>query len=231
MKSNLTISIERLLKFYNPVHFDDIKVNMFRPRFVLPEFPVECGTISGGIVDMVFITEYFKTIETYKSCKLQGWSEAYPEDCPMRLVGDITNVKRCTAESCKWHYDRTEGEPKVLFVCCEIKTSKADFMSKNGHNFVGNLNYYVMPIDLYNTCKQDIPDDIGVIALTSNNSGLRRVKNGIFKEVSTEQEKWFLLTALKVQLREYKKEETRKLQIKQRAKDKTIAHFKEEEWK
>lgn len=45
----------------------------------------------------------------------------------------------------------------------EIKVTKSDFHSKHGHNFVGNLNYYVMPHKLYNQVKDEISDDIGVM--------------------------------------------------------------------
>lgn len=45
----------------------------------------------------------------------------------------------------------------------EIKVTKSDFHSKHGHNFVGNLNYYVMPLKLYKEVKNEIPDDIGVM--------------------------------------------------------------------
>lgn len=47
--------------------------------------------------------------------------------------------------------------------CYEIKVSKADFYSKSKVTFVGNLNYYVMPIELYREVKQDIPAGIGVL--------------------------------------------------------------------
>ena len=45
----------------------------------------------------------------------------------------------------------------------EIKVTKSDFHSKHGHNFVGNLNYYVMPHKLYKEVKDEISDDIGVM--------------------------------------------------------------------
>ena len=45
----------------------------------------------------------------------------------------------------------------------EIKVTKSDFHSKHGHNFVGNLNYYVMPHKLYKEVQNEIPNDIGVM--------------------------------------------------------------------
>lgn len=46
--------------------------------------------------------------------------------------------------------------------CYEIKVTKSDFHSENGHNFVGTFNYYVMPHALYETLKDEIPAEIGV---------------------------------------------------------------------
>jgi hypothetical protein len=37
------------------------------------------------------------------------------------------------------------GIEKGDFYCYEIKSSVEDFNSKNGHNFLGDYNYYVMP--------------------------------------------------------------------------------------
>lgn len=51
---------------------------------------------------------------------------------------------------------------KEIFRCFEIKISKADFKSEHGHNFVGHFNYYVIPKDLYENIKDEIPKHIGV---------------------------------------------------------------------
>lgn len=37
------------------------------------------------------------------------------------------------------------GIEKGDFYCYEVKSSVEDFHSKNGHNFIGDYNYYVMP--------------------------------------------------------------------------------------
>jgi len=46
--------------------------------------------------------------------------------------------------------------------CYEIKITKQDFYSKNAHTFVGNYNYYIMPMEVYNEVKYDIADFVGV---------------------------------------------------------------------
>ena len=42
----------------------------------------------------------------------------------------------------------TSGIEKGDFYCYEIKSCMDDFKSKNGHNFLGDYNYYVMPLEL-----------------------------------------------------------------------------------
>lgn len=51
------------------------------------------------------------------------------------------------------------GIEKGDFYCYEVKSSVEDFHSKNGHNFIGDFNYYVMPEDVYEKVKDEIADD------------------------------------------------------------------------
>lgn len=46
--------------------------------------------------------------------------------------------------------------------CYEIKISKSDFHSKAIKSFVGDYNYYLMPDELYEQIKNEIPKEIGV---------------------------------------------------------------------
>ena len=54
------------------------------------------------------------------------------------------------------------GIEKGDFYCYEVKSSVEDFYSKNGHNFIGDFNYYVMPEDVYEKVKNEIPYHVGV---------------------------------------------------------------------
>lgn len=69
-------------------------------------------------------------------------------------------------------YNQTKDE----FVCFEIKISVADFHSKAKKTFVGNRNYYAMPIDIYEKVKNEIPKDIGCYVLEpiKNSLGIYR---------------------------------------------------------
>lgn len=55
------------------------------------------------------------------------------------------------------------GIEKGDFYCFEIKSSVEDFNSKNGHNFIGDYNYYVMPESVYIQVKDKIPYRVGVL--------------------------------------------------------------------
>ena len=54
------------------------------------------------------------------------------------------------------------GIEKGDFYCYEVKSSIEDFHSGHGLNFVGDYNYLVMPEDVYETVKKEIPHYVGV---------------------------------------------------------------------
>lgn len=54
------------------------------------------------------------------------------------------------------------GIEKGDFYCYEIKSSVADFNAKNGHNFIGDYNYYVMPKEVADSVQGKIPWDVGI---------------------------------------------------------------------
>lgn len=64
------------------------------------------------------------------------------------------------------------GIEKGDFYCYEIKSSVEDFHSPNGHNFLGDFNYYVMPEDVYLVVEKEIPWIIGVYCPTPENTCL-----------------------------------------------------------
>lgn len=53
-------------------------------------------------------------------------------------------------------------DTKGTWRCYEIKVSKSDFCSKAHNTFIGHYNYYVMPLELYEQVKDEIPKHIGV---------------------------------------------------------------------
>lgn len=60
------------------------------------------------------------------------------------------------------------GIEKGDFYCYEVKSSVEDFNSKNGHNFIGDFNYYIMCKEVFGTVKEKIPYDVGVYCPEGN---------------------------------------------------------------
>lgn len=52
---------------------------------------------------------------------------------------------------------------KGIFICYEIKSCSADFNSGYGKNFIGEKNYFVMPMELYRKVIQELPHNVGVL--------------------------------------------------------------------
>lgn len=78
-----------------------------------------------------------------------------------------------TGNACRVDYMRfkpvnnsVSGIEKGDFYCYEVKSSVEDFHSKNGHNFIGDYNYYVMPEEVYEQVKKEIPGYVGVYCPT-----------------------------------------------------------------
>ena len=57
---------------------------------------------------------------------------------------------------------------KGIFIVYEVKSCKADFKSGFGTNFIGEKNYFVMPMETYKEVINDIPHNVGVLALFQN---------------------------------------------------------------
>ncbi len=62
----------------------------------------------------------------------------------------------------------TEGIENGDFYCYEVKSSVEDFHSPNGHNFIGDFNYYVMPQEVMEKVRDEIPPHVGVYIPSSD---------------------------------------------------------------
>lgn len=75
------------------------------------------------------------------------------------------------------------GIEKGDFYCYEIKSSVEDFASPNGHNYLGDYNYYVMPEDVYAAVKDKLPFFVGVLIPDGTIlGGLKSVRNARRKD-------------------------------------------------
>lgn len=86
----------------------------------------------------------------------------------------------------KERVDYLTYDTKGVFRCYEIKATKADFYSKAALSFVGHYNYFVMPEELYEDVKEDIPKHIGVYV--SKGKYLISVKNAQRQKLGVEED-------------------------------------------
>ena len=206
-KTEMTQQIERALRYYHPAEVCGIRVNKFRGSHTAFEVPVVCGTTRAGLVDCMRVQEYFGGIHSEEYCRIKKYADCGKEwatamdasfTCS-RGFGPGEKPELCDAYGCPYRYIREVGTQQILVTCYEIKVSKSDFRSKNGHNFVGNCNYYIIPNELYAAVVDLVPEDIGIILYLHAGSytGLRRKKECTFKQLTDEEQKWFLLSTMK----------------------------------
>ncbi|GAF66419.1 hypothetical protein BTS2_3320 [Bacillus sp. TS-2] len=62
----------------------------------------------------------------------------------------------------KERVDYLTYDHKGIWRCYEIKVSLSDFRSKAKKSFYGHYNYYVMPKELFEVVKNEIPTHVGV---------------------------------------------------------------------
>lgn len=86
----------------------------------------------------------------------------------------------------KERVDYMTYDTKGIWRCYEIKVSKADFNSKAKVSFIGHYNYYVMPVELFEQVKDDIPNYIGVYIFKCRY--LTSVKNARKQELGVDEQ-------------------------------------------
>ncbi|WP_226035725.1 hypothetical protein [Aquibacillus saliphilus] len=83
----------------------------------------------------------------------------------------------------KERVDYLTYDTKGIWRCYEIKVSIADFRSKAHNTFCGHYNYYVMPHELYEKVKDEIPSHIGVIS-----NGYQSIKRAKKQELGEDEQ-------------------------------------------
>jgi hypothetical protein len=196
------MDIERTLRPYRPTSLGGVRINAFRGTATAFEVPVECGSTACGLIDCVKVSEYFDEVQDVRICKASAWKR---EGISVKPICFLTGLEmdvvpdRCIETHCAMSTKAQTGVPSILIQCFEIKVSVSDFHSKNGHNFVGNVNFYVVPTEIYAKIKDLVPKDIGII--TYCNWSLRRRRDATFKHLSDEEQKWMILNVLKRTMR------------------------------
>lgn len=202
-KTEKTLLIEQCLRSYSPDMICGKKLNKFRPTHLAYECVVSCGTIKDGIVDLVRVDEILINEERKRTCSCGYHPSFYARWHAGKNVGNCQRLfedlpEYCDDTSCIFNSYCVNYDNDILITCYEIKITKEDFYSVHGHNFVGNCNYYVMPKEVYQQVKQDIPEDIGVIVFTETEKTrrLRRATECSYKHLDDTTRMWMLLNVL-----------------------------------
>ena len=193
-ESELTKKIKRACYDFKPA----MKTNLRTIRYA-----EEVWTPT-GIVDVVRFEDYAAKDDSY--CDLIHCEEKYVGkdlEAKKMLFGEkigkckipngIYGCKKCVG----CIHNKHSYELGILVTCFEIKISVSDFKSKNGHNFHGNRNYYVVDSQIYDNIKDLVPDDIGIIVYYQKTGSMRIKKECAFKNISEKTKTRLLYDAFK----------------------------------
>ncbi len=197
MKSELTIEIENKLREFDTEFLSGLKLNHARDSIRVVECTVQNSNVRKGIIDFVRYDEYITSTDKINLCWLNWKADA--KFCELKIAKGERR-KKCEQVSCRFNATKDVEENHNLVTCMEIKISKHDFYSENGHNFVGNLNYYVLTKDVLKDVENDVPKDIGIILY--DNKRLLEYRQSSFKELSVEEQLERIICILKASRKE-----------------------------
>lgn len=93
----------------------------------------------------------------------RAWINDIPANCSIKEFNFNPKYNQIEGKHIRSEIvDILELNSQKGWICYEIKISKSDFHSNAIKSFVGNYNYYLMPEDLYEQVKKEIPKEIGV---------------------------------------------------------------------
>lgn len=183
METELTKNMKRGLVGFKP----EMPTNMRTIRYA------EEVSTPTGIVDFIRFEDYKEKDYSYCDYKEYLGLTGQKSDSDCKIYGCQYPNKNCKGcVFCRHGY-----EIGMLVTCFECKITVSDFKSKNGHNFHGNKNYYVVPIEIYPKIKGLVPNDIGIIAYYFETQNYRIKRECGFKEISHELKERLLYDAFK----------------------------------
>lgn len=172
METELTKTIKQRIPFFRPA--------MSKMRTI--RYAEEVWTPS-GIVDVIRFEDYIEkdnSICARNECKFEGEN----------TIIELSKCKGCVNRKSNYVIG-------ILTTCYEVKITVSDFKSKNGHNFHGNDNYYVVPIEIYKKILNLVPEDIGIIVYYSSSQRMIIKKDCKRKVIETEVLNLLLYNSLK----------------------------------
>lgn len=131
----------------------------------------------------------------FKHLTKQGTYLCFEVAIPNRIRGAACGIVKERVDLLQY---TTKGE----WTFYEIKVTKSDFYSKCKLSFKGHLNYFILPNELYEQVKQDIPSRIGVY--TASQRGMYCVKKAKRKELEVDHGE-MLFNLMQALSREYRK--------------------------
>lgn len=164
-----------------------------------------------GIVDSIRFEDY--VISRHEECMLEhyeeydniakravSWSKPIlPEQIGhCKIEGECFPNKNCIG--C-FYLKRNAPEVGMLITAYEVKITKADFKSKNGHNIdyvdrpIANENYYCLPKELIPKVEDMVPVHVGI--LSYSNGRLRQYRPAKLLAVPDETKIVLLYNAMK----------------------------------
>lgn len=193
METYLTKKMKRGLRYFKPAMPTKMRTVRFAEEVWTPT----------GIVDVIRFEDYISKDSSY--CDLIEYEKHTQKDKDFLFRISNGRVGRCKLEGEQYPnkhcagcvYHRHVHEIDMLITCYECKISVADFKSKNGHNFHGNHNYYVVPKEIVELVKPLVPEYIGIIQYNSVSDTYRTIKPCVFQEVDDSLKARLLYDALK----------------------------------
>lgn len=193
METQLTKEIKRGIRFFKPALTTQLRTIRFAEEVWTPT----------GIVDVIRFEDYIEKDSSF--CASIEYERLPEKDKEVMKRCNSGNMGRCKVENetypnprckgCVWH--RHCHEIGMLITCYECKISVSDFKSKNGHNFHGNKNYYVVPKDIAKDILPLLPPGIGLIQYNPASKQFRTVKECEFRAVDEATKTRLLYDALK----------------------------------
>ena len=196
METELTKEIKRACHNYKP----KMPTNMRTIRYA-----DEVWT-RNGIVDVIRFEDYI--INRHEECKIIEY-EHYDKKTQDMLKRFTLGQCKIGGETfpnkhCKGCIGLVRDVPE-LGICTtafEIKVTKSDFKSKNGHNIdditkpIANENFYTVPKNLVKDIEDMVPEHVGILAYLQSGQ-LRKVKDPVWVEVPQEEILYEMYNALK----------------------------------
>ena len=194
METQLTKNIKKALHYYKPKMNSQMRTIRYADEVWTPN----------GIVDTIRFEDYVADVEDF--CELLS-----PELSASARLTKPGRMGKCKIEglsfpnkNCKgcFYHKKNIHRVGMMITAYEVKISKKDFLSKNGHNIdhttspIGNENYYCVPKEIVKDIEELVPEHVGI--LTYHGHGyIRKYRECQWMEVSDETKVLLLYNALK----------------------------------